>query len=152
MKQVGTDTVLRGQRRARDSVRRPAGLRCPDSVMRRRHWASTCSQVRKNAAQTASYPRGERPRGKEQRRMPVTPNDCVDSPDLVAAARNVIRTEGGYVVSIGQLLEELEELNGEDSNRWPVSPEMYKLVGLIEALWADPHIDQVPNTGAIEFA
>jgi len=84
--------------------------------------------------------------------MPVTPNDCVDSPDLVAAARNVIRTEGGYVVSIGQLLEELEELNGEDSNRWPVSPEMYKLVGLIEALWADPHIDQVPNTGAIEFA
>ncbi len=41
--QVDTDTVLTGQRRAQDSVRRPAGLRCPDSVMRRRHWASTCS-------------------------------------------------------------------------------------------------------------
>ena len=43
MMPVGTDTMLTGQHRARDSVRWPAGLRCPDSVMRQRHSDSICS-------------------------------------------------------------------------------------------------------------
>jgi hypothetical protein len=75
------------------------------------------------------------------------------APDVVAAARNLIHNEGdACVVSIGQLLEVFEQLSGTFGNRLPVSPDMYKLVGLIETLWADPHIDQVPNSEVIEFA
>jgi hypothetical protein len=91
--------------------------------------------------------------GKGTVRTWTTINDYVCGPDVVAAAREFIRNEGdSYVVSIGQLLEELEERSGNDGNRFPVSQDKYKLVNLIEALWADSHIDQVRNTGSIEFA
>jgi hypothetical protein len=80
--------------------------------------------------------------------MSVTPNDYVFAPDLVVAAREVIRSEGGCVVSIWQLLDELSDLFG---NRFVVSPDTYKVLDLIETLWDDPHIDQVPG-GGIEFA
>ena len=43
MMPVGTDTVLTGQRRGAGFGAAARGLRCPDSVMRQRHWASTCS-------------------------------------------------------------------------------------------------------------
>ena len=71
-------------------------------------------------------------------------------PEVVAAAREFIRREGeGCVVSIGQLLDELSDKFGD---RFPASPDLYKLVDLIEVLWADPHVDQVPHTGCVEFA
>jgi hypothetical protein len=81
--------------------------------------------------------------------MSVTPNDYVFAPDLVAAAREFIRGEGGCVVSICQLLDELSDKFGD---RFPVSPDTYKALDLIETLWADPHVDQVPYTETIEFA
>ena len=37
-------------------------------------------------------------------------------------------------------------------DRFRVSPETYRVLDLIWALWDDPHIDQVPDTGCIEFA
>lgn len=70
--------------------------------------------------------------------------------DLVAAAREVIRSEGdGCIVGIGQLLDELSDKFGD---RFHVSPETHIVLDLIGHLWADPHVDQVPNTGWIEFA
>jgi hypothetical protein len=77
-------------------------------------------------------------------------DDWVAFRDVVAAQRDVIRDEdGGCVVSIGQLLEELSDKLG---GRFVVSSDMHRLVDLIEELWADPHVDQVPHTGCIEFA
>jgi hypothetical protein len=84
-------------------------------------------------------------------------NEYVRAPDLVAAAREVSRREGnGSIVSIWELLD---ELSGKFDDRFPVSPDtysvspdVYKVLDLIETLWGDPHIDQVPNTGCIEFA
>ena len=83
--------------------------------------------------------------------MSVTPNDYVAAPnDVVAAAREFIRGEGdACVVSIYRLLHELSDKFG---GRFPVSPDTYKVLDLIETLWADQHIDQVPGTGSIEFA
>jgi hypothetical protein len=81
-------------------------------------------------------------------RVSVTPNDYVCAPDLVAAAREFIRREGGGVVSICQLLDEMCDMLGD---RFPVSPNTYKVLDLIETLWADPHVNQVPH-GSIEFA
>jgi hypothetical protein len=80
----------------------------------------------------------------------VTPSDDVAWPaDLVAAARELIRSEGdACVVSISELLEELNDTFGD---RLPVSPDMHKLLNLIETLWDDPHIDH-PEAGWIEFA
>jgi hypothetical protein len=75
--------------------------------------------------------------------MSVTPND------VVAAAREFIRDEDGCVVSICQLLDELSDMLVD---RFPVSPDTYKALDLIETLWADPHVDQVPYTESIEFA
>jgi hypothetical protein len=80
--------------------------------------------------------------------MSVTPNDYVATPDLVAAAREFIRREGGCVVSIWQLLDEMTD---KFCDRFRVSPDVYKMLDLIETLWADPHVDQVPH-GSIEFA
>jgi hypothetical protein len=80
--------------------------------------------------------------------MSVTPNDHVCAPDLVAAARESIRREGDCVVSIWRLLDELTNKFGD---RFRVSPDVYKVLDLIETLWADPHVDQVPH-GSIEFA
>jgi hypothetical protein len=80
--------------------------------------------------------------------MSVTPDDDVFAPDLVAAARESIRREGDGVVSIWRLLDELTNKFGD---RFRVSPDVYKVLDLIETLWADPHVDQVPH-GSIEFA
>ncbi|AGB26288.1 hypothetical protein Mycsm_06129 [Mycobacterium sp. JS623] len=74
--------------------------------------------------------------------MSVAPNDCV------AAAREFIRGEGGCVVGIWPLLDELIDNCGD---RFRVSPDGYKVLDLIETLWADPHVDQVPH-GSIDFA
>jgi hypothetical protein len=77
-------------------------------------------------------------------------NEYVFAPGLVAAARELIRNEGdGCIVSIRHLLDELSDRFGDWLN---VSPDMYKVLDLIETLWDDPHVDQVPNTGWIEFA
>ena len=81
--------------------------------------------------------------------MSVTPNEYVCAPDLVAAAREFIRGEGGCVVSIWWLLDEMTDKFGD---RFPVSPDTYKVLDLIETLWADSHVDQVPATETIEFA
>ncbi|MGZ4524858.1 MAG: hypothetical protein ACXVX7_00075 [Mycobacterium sp.] len=69
-------------------------------------------------------------------------------PDVVAAAREFIRSEGA-VVSICELLD---ELRNEFGDRFSVSPDTYRVLDLIETVWADPHVDQAPNTGHIEFA
>jgi hypothetical protein len=82
--------------------------------------------------------------------MPVTPNDYVAAPDdVVTAAREFIRGEGGCVVSICQLLEELSDRFGD---QFPVSPNTYEVLDLIETLWADPHVDQVPSMESIDFS
>ena len=82
--------------------------------------------------------------------MSCTPNDYSVAPDLVDAAHVFIRREeDGCIVGVSQLLE---ELSGKFGDRFCVSPEMYQLLDLIGTLWADPHIDQVPDTGSIEFA
>jgi hypothetical protein len=80
--------------------------------------------------------------------MSVTPNDHFCAPDLVAAAREFIRGEGGCVVGICHLLGELSDMFGD---RFPVPTDTYKVLDLIETLWADPHVDQVPHE-SIEFA
>ena len=73
-----------------------------------------------------------------------------DFDDLVAAACEFIRSEDdGCVVHISELLDELSTKFGD---RFRVSPETYKVLDLIWALWDDPHIEQVPGTGCIEFA
>ena len=82
--------------------------------------------------------------------MPLTSNDYSVAPDLVDAAREIIRSQGDRcIVGISELLE---GLSGKFGDRFRISPEMYQLVDLIDTLWADPHIDQVPDTGWIEFA
>jgi hypothetical protein len=69
---------------------------------------------------------------------------------LVAVAREYIRSEGdGRDVGISQVLEELSYKFGD---RFPKWPDAYTVLEVIEALWADPHIDQVPNTGWVAFA
>lgn len=82
--------------------------------------------------------------------MSVPPTDYYPGTQVVAAAREIIRGEGdGCVVSIGDLLDELSDKFGD---RFPVSPDTYNVLNLIGTLWADPHVDQVPHTGWIEFA
>lgn len=91
--------------------------------------------------------RGVRPPDKEKNDVFT---DYLVAPDVVAAARNFIRSQGhGCVVSIDELLEELSDKLGDG---FPVSPDMLKLVDLIMTLWDDPRVDQVPGTGLIEFA
>ena len=46
----------------------------------------------------------------------------------------------------------LDELSDKFGNRFPVSPNTYRALDLIETLWADSHVNQVPNTESIEFA
>lgn len=65
--------------------------------------------------------------------------------DVLAAAREFIRREGGCVVSMSELVDRLK---GEFGERFRGEQEL----DLIETLWADPHIDQVPHTGLVEFA
>jgi hypothetical protein len=78
----------------------------------------------------------------------MTPNENVFAPDFVGAAREFIRTEcDGCPVSIWQLLDELSDKFGD---RFPVSPDTCEVLRLIETLWADPEIHQVPD-GWIEF-
>jgi hypothetical protein len=79
----------------------------------------------------------------------MTPNENVPKPDYLAAAREFVHSQGGCVVSIWELLD---ELSGKFGDPFPVSPDTYEVLELIETLWADPHIDQVPGTRSIEFA
>jgi hypothetical protein len=46
----------------------------------------------------------------------------------------------------------LHELSGKFRDRFPVSPDTYEVLDLIETLWTDPHVDQVPDMGLIWFA
>ena len=69
--------------------------------------------------------------------------------DYLATARDFLRSQGnGCITSIWELLD---ELSGKFGDRFPVSPDTCEVLELIETLWADPHIDQVPSTGSIEF-
>jgi hypothetical protein len=68
---------------------------------------------------------------------------------LVAVAREFIRSEGDHDVGISEVLEELSHKFGD---RFPKWPDAFTVLEVIEALWADPHIDQVPNTGWVAFA
>jgi hypothetical protein len=80
--------------------------------------------------------------------MTGTTQDSVAVPDLVAAAREVIRREGhAQIVSLWQLLDDLGEQFGD---RFPVSDDTKNVLELIERLWEEPHIDQ--PTSSIEFA
>jgi hypothetical protein len=81
--------------------------------------------------------------------MSTTSDDYRAAPDVVADAREFIRGEGNCVVSIWWLLDELSDKFGD---RFPVPRDTYELLDLIETLWVDPQIDQVPGTGVIEFA
>jgi hypothetical protein len=82
--------------------------------------------------------------------MQVTPDETLDVSDLVAAARELIHNEGERcIISIWRVLEGLRHVLGD---RFSVSPDVYTVLDLIETLWEDPHIDQVPDTGWIEFA
>jgi hypothetical protein len=82
--------------------------------------------------------------------MSRTPADTPSLKDLLAAAREKIRDEGHLgVIGIYRLLDELLIELGDC---FTVSPETYKILHMVEALWADPVVDQVPNTGEIEFA
>ena len=70
--------------------------------------------------------------------------------DLVAASREFMRSEGdGCVVDIWKLLDDLSDKFGD---RFNVSPDVEKVLHLIQTLWDDPHVDQVPDTGRIDFA
>jgi len=82
--------------------------------------------------------------------MSLTPADYDTADNLVEAAREIIRSQGDRcIIGITQLLEDLSCKFGD----WfHFSLNMHQLVDLIETLWEDPHIDQVPDTGWIEFA
>jgi hypothetical protein len=67
---------------------------------------------------------------------------------LVAVAREFIRNEGDGV-GISPVLEELSHKFGD---RFPKWPDAFTVLEVIEALWADPYIDQVPDTGYVAFA
>lgn len=74
----------------------------------------------------------------------------IAAPEVLAAARQIVHNAGhACIVSIWQLLDELTNHVG---TQFKVTPEMHQLLDLIEALWADPHVDQVPATGEVEFA
>jgi hypothetical protein len=68
--------------------------------------------------------------------LPATNN--FPDPDVIAAAREFICRDGhGDVVFCDALLEELGARFGD---RFRVSPDMHKLLHLIEELWDDPCI------------
>ncbi len=77
----------------------------------------------------------------------MTTDETISLDDLVAAAREIIRSDD-CVVSISQLLHDLGEKFGD---RFSLSPDVDMVLWLIWALWDDPHIDQVDD-GLIEFA
>jgi hypothetical protein len=69
--------------------------------------------------------------------------------DIIAAAREYIRSEHGCVVFVGEVLDELSDKFGD---RFRVSADMHKVVELIEALWAEPNLREVTAMGCISFA
>jgi hypothetical protein len=77
--------------------------------------------------------------------MSLTVIDYSASPDVLAAAREFIRTQGGCVVSIRELMNELTDELGDWFG-------VEQALTLIEALWDDPHVDQVHDAGLVEFA
>jgi hypothetical protein len=79
----------------------------------------------------------------------ASPRRHIAAPDdVLAAARVLIHREGGCIVSIWQLLDEMTD---KFDDQFPVSPDAYKALDLIETLWDDPHVNQVPH-GWIEFS
>lgn len=75
--------------------------------------------------------------------MSVTPNDSVVAPDVVAAARELIRNEGdGCIVPISELLDELSDKFGDG---FRVSSDAWRILDLIHELWDDPHIHRPDN-------
>jgi hypothetical protein len=81
--------------------------------------------------------------------MSLPLNDYDIAPDLVDAAREIIRSQDDLcIVGISQLLDELSDKFGD---RFCVSPDTNQLLYLIMSLWADPHIDRIPDRW-IEFA
>jgi hypothetical protein len=81
----------------------------------------------------------------------MTPNENVLAPGLVAIAGEFVRCQGiGGIVSRWEPLDEMYHKFGEG---FPAAPlDICLPVLRIEALRADPHIDQVSNTGPIEFS
>jgi hypothetical protein len=77
--------------------------------------------------------------------MSVTSDDSRVAPDVLAAAREFIRSKDGCVVSMSELLDELSDDLSEQCGAG-------QAVWLIEELWADAHIDQIPESELIEFA
>ena len=69
--------------------------------------------------------------------------------ELVAAAREFIRSEGGRAV---ETREVLEELNRKFGDRFPTCAPALTVLELIKALWADPDIDRVPDAAWAGFA
>jgi hypothetical protein len=65
---------------------------------------------------------------------------CIPAPEQLAAAREIIRQEGGYVVGIGELLMEM----GVE-----VTTEMAWMLNLASELWDDEHI--VPSSSEMEI-
>jgi hypothetical protein len=139
---------------ASPACRAPTATPCAESARLRRH--DRPASVTATTMHTDSCDdRGRHPTehrrhagGKGIGRMSVTPNEYVCAPDLVAAARESIRREGDCVVSIWWLLDEMTDKFGD---RFTVSPDTYKVLDLIETLWGDSHVDQVPGTETIEF-
>jgi hypothetical protein len=80
--------------------------------------------------------------------MSVTPDDHEVSDNLVAAACEIIRSEGdGCIISIDELLDKLSENFGD---RFLMSSDTDKMLTLIRMLWDEPHIHN-PEQGWIEF-
>ena len=81
--------------------------------------------------------------------MSVPPTHYYPGTEVVAAAREVIRGEGdGGVIFCDELLDELA---GRFGDRFRVSPDMHKLLHLIEELWDYVRIRR-PDTQSVAFA
>jgi hypothetical protein len=78
--------------------------------------------------------------------MTIKPVDYGDIPEIFATARAFIRGEGdGCIVTMSELLDVLSEVVPDELSA-------AQALDLIEALWTDPHIDQVSGMGIVQFA
>jgi hypothetical protein len=80
----------------------------------------------------------------ENREITTTPTD----EEFISAALDFIRVGGpdrdGCIVSIGELLEEWEKKFGD---HFRLSPEQWKLLGLIDWVAAEPRVDLIGFDG-----
>jgi hypothetical protein len=68
------------------------------------------------------------------------------TPDVVAAAREIIRNrDGGCLIGMRELLHQMNDKPYEHFSADQV-------LDLIEELWDDPHVGQVTDTPWVEFA